>query len=94
MLSQCGMGLGALSLPGLLDVASAENAKSSNPLLPKSSHFPVKAKHVIHIFANGGPSQVDTWDPKPALATYAGKEMPGGSPRTERKTGSIYPCPV
>ena len=93
MLTQCGMGLGALSLPGLLDVALAEGTQSSNPLLPKASHFPVKAKHVIHIFANGGPSQVDTWDPKPALATYAGKEMPGGSPQTERKTGNIYPCP-
>ena len=87
------MGLGTLSLPGLLDVASADSKPSSNPLLPKPSHFPAKAKHVIHIFANGGPSQVDTWDPKEALEKYAGQEMPGGSPTTERKTGNIYPSP-
>lgn len=93
MLSRCGMGLGTLSLPGLLDVASADSKPSSNPLLPKPSHFPVKAKHVIHIFANGGPSQVDTWDPKEALEKYAGQEMPGGSPTTERKTGNIFPSP-
>jgi hypothetical protein len=93
MLSQCGMGLGALSLPGLLDIASADSKSNGNPLLPKPSHFPAKAKHVIHIFANGGPSQVDTWDPKEALQKYAGQEMPGGSPKTERKTGNIYPSP-
>jgi len=87
------MGLGTLSLPGLLDVASADSKPSSNPLLPKPSHLPAKAKHVIHIFANGGPSQVDTWDPKEALEKYAGQEMPGGSPTTERKTGNIFPSP-
>ena len=47
-----------------------------NPLAAKKPHFPAKVKRVIHLFANGGPSQVDTFDPKPALAKYAGKELP------------------
>ena len=46
-------------------------------LLPRQPHFPAKAKHVVHIFAQGAPSHVDTWDPKPALAQYDGKSIPG-----------------
>ena len=42
---------------------------------------------------NGGPSHVDTFDPKPALAKYAGKELPSGNLRTERKTGAAFPSP-
>ena len=56
-------------------------------------HFPAKAKHVIHLFLNGGPSHVDTFDPKPALATYAGKDLPMENLRTERKTGAAFPSP-
>jgi hypothetical protein len=43
----------------------------------KATHFPAKAKHVIHIFAAGAPSQVDTWDPKPELTKLDGKALPG-----------------
>ncbi len=76
-----GMGLGALGLSTLLSdelfkAAAAENSLS--PFTPKTPHFPGKAKRVIHIFANGAPSQVDTWDPKPALSKYAGQSIPGG----------------
>src|SRR5207245_1125340 len=49
----------------------------ANPLGAKAAHFAAKAKHVIHIFAGGGPSHVDTWDPKPALAKYADQILPG-----------------
>jgi hypothetical protein len=42
---------------------------------------------------NGGPSHVDTFDPKPLLQQYAGKELPTGNPRTERKTGAAFPSP-
>ncbi|MDB6029250.1 MAG: hypothetical protein JWM68_5473, partial [Verrucomicrobiales bacterium] len=49
-----------------------------SPLAPKNPHFAAKAKRVIHIFAQGAPSQVDTWDPKPSLAKYDGKEINGG----------------
>src|SRR4051812_15597446 len=80
-LHRCGMGMGALSLSTLLGqagllggVARAEDA-DLNPLAPKSPHFPGKAKRVIHLFMNGGPSQVDTFDPKPALTKYDGKEL-------------------
>ena len=45
---------------------------------PKLPPFPAKAKRVIHIFAAGAPSHVDTWDPKPALAQYDGQPIPGG----------------
>ena len=43
----------------------------------KTTHFPAKAKHFIHIFAQGAPSQVDTWDPKPQLTQMNDKELPG-----------------
>ncbi len=64
-----------------------------NPLAPRKPHFPAKAKHVIHLFMNGGPSHVDTFDPKPLLKKYAGKELPMDNLRTERKTGAAFPCP-
>ena len=55
--------------------------------------FPAKAKRVIHLFMNGGPSHVDTFDPKPSLQKYAGKELPTGNLQTERKTGAAFPSP-
>lgn len=83
-LERTGMGFGAMSLASILGLslggnasAAATAAKLSNPLAPKQPHFPAKAKAVIHIFAEGGPSHVDTWDPKPALAQYADKTLPG-----------------
>jgi len=90
LLQRGGFGLGAVALSGLMQsLAASEN--SPNPLLPKAPHFPAKAKHLIHIFANGGPSHIDTWDPKPQIAKFEGKELPGETPRTERKTGNLYP---
>lgn len=64
-----------------------------NPLAPREPHFPAKAKHVIHLFMNGGPSHVDTFDPKPALDKYAGQNLPTENLRTERKTGAAMPSP-
>ena len=92
-LSRCGMGMGALGLSSLMQAAGDGGATSNNPLLPRHSHFPAKAKRVIHLFMNGGPSQVDTFDPKPALAKYAGKTLPTENLRTERKTGAAFPSP-
>src|SRR5438045_5344639 len=69
-LSRCGMGMGALGLAGLMGSITGRAAASegfTSPLMPKSPHFPGTAKRVIHIFANGGASQVDTFDPKPML---------------------------
>ena len=52
-------------------------ATAVNPLAPKTAHFPAKAKSVIWLFMNGGPSQVDTWDYKPELAKRDGQELKG-----------------
>jgi len=88
------LGLGALSATlGPSATLRAETARFESPFAPKPPHFPGKAKRVIHLFMNGGPSQVDTFDPKPALATYAGKLLPRENPRTERKTGAAMPSP-
>src|SRR4051794_23311622 len=96
------MGMGALALSNLLggtgmlqaaDVARSGGGPSLNPLLPKAPQFVGKAKRVIHLFMNGGPSQVDTFDPKPSLAKWAGKSLPMQTLRTERKTGAAFPSP-
>src|SRR5437870_4751843 len=97
-LCRCGMGMGAVSLAGLFGnlgfLNSAQGAEGfTNPLVPKQPHFPAKAKRIIHIFANGGPSHVDTFDPKPALEKYAGKALPMENLPTERKTGAAFPSP-
>jgi hypothetical protein len=98
LLTRSGMGLGALGLAGLLGTESlvdtAQAADSSvSPMAPKQPHFPAKAKAVIHIFLNGGCSHIDTFDPKPALEKYAGKNLPMENLRTERKTGAAFPSP-
>ena len=69
-LQRIGTGMGVLGLAGLLAQDGTlgndgNSTLSDNPLLAKSPHFAPKAKHVIHLFMNGGPSQVDTFDPKP-----------------------------
>ena len=63
------MGMGTLGLASLLSEEILGQAKAT--------HFPAKAKHVIHIFAAGAPSQVDTWDPKPELIRLNGQPLPG-----------------
>ena len=71
-LSRLGMGFGGLGLAALLSEEKLFGYDvSGSPLAPKLPPFPAKAKRVIHIFAAGAPSQVDTWDPKPALAKFA-----------------------
>jgi hypothetical protein len=92
-LCKCGMGFGAMTLATmfasdwlLAPDAAASTPSALNPLAPKAPHFSAKAKHVIHIFAEGGPSHMDTWDPKPALQRYADKALPG-------LDGVAYPSP-
>ncbi|HQU46129.1 MAG TPA: DUF1501 domain-containing protein [Pirellulales bacterium] len=98
LLARSGMGLGLLGLAGVLSaegwLTPAEAATGyANPMAPKQPHFPARAKHVIHLFMNGGPSHVDTFDPKPSLAKYAGQNLPTENLRTERKTGAAFPSP-
>ena len=73
---------------------SAQSLQSAmdNPLAPRAPQFPVKAKRVIFLFMNGGPSHVDTFDPKPQLTKYHGKELPLNL-STERKTGAALGSP-
>jgi hypothetical protein len=80
-LQRVGMGFGALSFSALLGQellgSAARAGEQITSLAPRAPQFPAKAKHVVHIFAQGAPSHVDTWDPKPALAQYDGKSIPG-----------------
>ena len=96
MLHRCGMGFGLVGLTGLLaddDALGSENSTATNPLAVKQPHFPARAKHVVHLFMNGGASQVDTFDPKPELTRLHGKTLPAGNLRTERKTGHAMGSP-
>src|SRR5438477_13084716 len=93
LLCRCGMGMGALALSNLLAQTGFASTAPINPLAPKSPQFPGKAKRIIHLFMNGGPSQVDTFDPKPALEKYAGKALPMDYLPTERKTGAAMASP-
>jgi hypothetical protein len=95
-LSRCGMGMGAVSLAGLFGnffESSAFASENISPLAPKLPQFPAKAKRVIHIFANGGPSHVDTFDNKPSLTKYGGKMLPMENLKSERKTGAAMATP-
>ena len=110
LLLRTGMSMGALSLASVFGVnpfcppeAMAAGAPvGSNPLTPKKPHFPAKAKAIIHIFASGGPSGVDTWNPVPELTKFDGKTLPGmdglayGSPFKYAKAGKsgVETCEV
>ena len=97
LLAECGMGMGSLALAGLLaDSRAAESlpalgAGSVSPvssLAPKSPHFAPRATRVIHLFMNGGPSQIDLFDPKPALRKYAGQLL-GKDLAGDRRIGGV-----
>jgi hypothetical protein len=91
LLRTMGTGFG---LAGLAQVLQAGvPAASSNPLAVRAPHFPATAKHVIFLFLNGGPSQVDTFDPKPMLTKFNGQPLPAGNLKTERKTGNLLKSP-
>ena len=89
-LQQAGMGLGMLGVGSLLEAEAASDQGRHRVELP---HHPPKAKHVIHIFFNGGLSQMDSFDPKPMLARYHGKTLPARSPETENMTGGAFASP-
>ena len=81
--SLCG-GFGSVGLAGML---AADRARAAGP------HFAPKAKHVIFLFMTGGPSQMDMFDPKPALLKYQGQRPSSVDLRTERVTGGLLPSP-
>lgn len=86
LLGRCGIGLGMVGLAGMLEPSTSQAADQVR------QHFAPKAKRIVHFFMNGGPSHVDTFDPKPALDAYAGKLVPN-TRLTERKTGAAFPSP-
>jgi hypothetical protein len=95
LLSQCGTGFGMLGLAGLFADQGLLGADApASPLAAKSPHFAPRAKRIIHLYMNGGPSQVDTFDPKPALLRFQG-QRPASivNLRTENGTGGLLPSP-
>ena len=80
LLKSSGVGFGMLGLSALLAQEQQLDAavKSTSPLIPKQTHHTPRAKHVIFLFMNGGPSHVDTFDPKPELKVQEGKTGKGG----------------
>ena len=92
-LLRSGTGFGSLALADLMANESKAEVEKMDPLAPKQAHYPSKAKYVVHLFMNGGPSQVDTFDPKPMLDKYHGKPLPDTNLRTERKTGAAMRSP-
>lgn len=84
-LHRSGLGIGSLALAEIL---GRENADAAG-----GTHFPGRAKSVIHVFLNGGMSQVDTFDPKPELTRRGGEMLPYDNLQTERRTGVALPSP-
>src|SRR3954466_9893116 len=96
MLARCGTGFGMMALGSLLEQTGWAATKENSavlPLTPRRSHFAPKARRVVHLFMNGGPSQVDTFDPNPALDRLHAKPLPMNNFRTERKTGAAMRSP-
>ncbi len=96
MLARCANGFGALALSALLGetVRAAGSSTRTDPLAPKPTHFPAKAKSVIFLFMDGGPSQVDTFDPKPRLDREHGKPIGMKTPPTQfNNVGTVLKSP-
>jgi len=100
LLARSGTGFGMLGLASLFStdeqVSAADEVRpspSGNALAAKPAHFEPKAKCVVHLFMNGGPSHLDTFDYKPALEKYHGQTVPSGNLRTERQTGGLMKSP-
>ena len=101
-LQKTGFGMGSLAIAGLLqqsgDLCAAPATGNDLPLATRAPHFAPRAKRVIHLFMNGGPSQVDTFDPKPELQRLNGKPLPKSVRETLQQTqrkrvGKIFGSP-
>jgi hypothetical protein len=98
LLCRGGMGIGSLALAGVMGDAFGDAPRPASsldvPPVPGQPHFAAKAKRVIHLFLSGGPSHVDTFDPKPALDKHHGQELPESMHLvTERRTGTVFRSP-
>jgi hypothetical protein len=93
LLRNSASGFGYLALSAML---GAESAKASvlNPLAARRTHIAPRAKRIVFLFMKGGPSQVDTFDPKPMLDRDHGKKFPGQEPRVKfAETGLLLKSP-
>ncbi len=90
LLKTTGTGFGMV---GLANLIAGQALADSGSLAPKTPHFAPKAKQVIFLFLNGGPSQVDTFDPKPSLAKYHGQPIPGDYPKAKAERGTLMQSP-
>ncbi len=89
-LRQTALGFGGVALTSLL----AEEASGADPRAPKPPHITPRAKRVLFLFMKGGPSHVDTFDPKPLLDRDHGKPYPGQKPRVQfAQTGTLLRSP-
>jgi len=105
LLRQCAAGFGGVALTALMQDRSfgatpapdAAGRLTTNPLAPKPTHFRARAKNVIFLYMDGGPSQVDTFDPKPILEKYAGQDPRQAMGRLEPtqfdNIGKVMPSP-
>ncbi|MDF2375478.1 MAG: DUF1501 domain-containing protein [Verrucomicrobiales bacterium] len=96
-LQRLGFGMGAIAASDLLASVQGRGL-SDSPLSVRQPHFPAKAKRVIHLFMNGGPSQIDTFDPKPGLKKLDGQELPESvkktlQPAQRNRVGEIWASP-
>ena len=78
--------LGTAALAGLLGTPPAQAATENGPGLPGFPHFPAKAKRIIYLFQSGAPSQMDLFDPKPAMEKQRGKDLPASIRQGQRLT--------
>ncbi|HET6425450.1 MAG TPA: DUF1501 domain-containing protein, partial [Planctomycetaceae bacterium] len=95
-LARTGAGFGTLGLASVLaqqGLLEAATSSADNPLAPKAPHFAPRAKRVIFLFMNGGPSHLDTFDPKPALTEYAGQQPEELTKNYQRSVGKLFPSP-
>jgi hypothetical protein len=98
-LRRVGNGFGMMAFASIANSLSQTIAYANNIVGPNSGmgvaklDYPQRVKRVIFLFMNGGLSQVDSFDPKPALEKYDGQPLPGGEVKTERKTGALMKSP-
>ena len=94
LLKQSAVGFGSLALASLLGGESSAAAAAADPLAPKQPHFPARAKRIIFLFMKGGPSHIDTFEPKPQLDKDDGKPLPFDKPRVQfANTGNLLRSP-
>ena len=104
LLQRSGLGVGSLALTGLLadggeiSAAPARREKSVSPLLASAPHHQPRAKRIIHLFMNGGPSQFDTFYPKPELQRLDGQPLPDSiknklQPTQRNRVGLLFGSP-